>query len=52
LHEAGAIAAGGSSCLFCYEADWHICHRSRVADILAKRHGFTIHHLTPLDAGA
>jgi uncharacterized protein (DUF488 family) len=52
LQEAAAIAAGSPSCLLCYEADWHICHRSRVADILAARHGFTIHHLAPLDAAA
>ena len=52
LQEAAAIAAGSPSCLLCYEADWHICHRSRVADILAARHGFTIRHLAPLDAGA
>jgi uncharacterized protein (DUF488 family) len=45
LHEAGAIAARSPSCLLCYEADWHICHRSRVADILAARHGFAIRHL-------
>jgi uncharacterized protein (DUF488 family) len=52
LQEAAAIAAGSPSCLLCYEADWHICHRSRVADILAARHGFTIRHLAPLDAAA
>ena len=52
LQEAAAIAAGSPSCLLCYEADWHICHRSRVADILAARHGFTIRHLAPLDASA
>ncbi|HZK91832.1 MAG TPA: DUF488 domain-containing protein [Stellaceae bacterium] len=52
LHEAAGIAAGSPSCLFCYEADWHICHRSRVADILAARHGFTLRHLAALDAAA
>jgi uncharacterized protein (DUF488 family) len=45
--EAAALAAQGPSCLLCYEADWHICHRSRVADILAARHGFSIRHLAP-----
>jgi len=45
LHEAGAIAVGSPSCLLCYEADWRICHRRRVADILAARHGFAIRHL-------
>src|SRR5271156_412472 len=50
LQEAATIATENPSCLLCYEGDWHICHRSRVADILAARHGFTIHHLTPLAA--
>ena len=45
LHQAAAIAEAGPSCLICYEADWHICHRSRVAAILAERHGFTVRHL-------
>jgi uncharacterized protein (DUF488 family) len=52
LHEAETIAAGSPTCLLCYEADWHICHRSRVADILAARHGFTVHHLAVSDAAA
>jgi uncharacterized protein (DUF488 family) len=51
LHEAETIAAGNPSCLLCYEADWHICHRSRVADILAARHGFTLRHLTVAAVG-
>jgi uncharacterized protein (DUF488 family) len=50
LQQAAEIASAGATCLLCYEADWHICHRSRVADILAARHGFTIHHLAPLAA--
>jgi uncharacterized protein (DUF488 family) len=50
LAEAAAIAAESPSCLLCYEADHRICHRSRVADILAERHGITIHHLTVADA--
>ena len=45
LQEAAEIAAETPICLICYEADWHICHRSRVADILAERHGFTVRHL-------
>jgi uncharacterized protein (DUF488 family) len=52
LEEAASIAAQSPSCLLCYEADPHICHRSRVADILAARHGFTIQHLAPIDAAA
>ena len=46
LQEAGSIAAAAASCLICYEADWRICHRRRIAEILAARHGFTVSHLT------
>lgn len=52
LQEAGALAAEAASCLLCYEADPRICHRSRVADLLAARHGFTIRHLAAFDASA
>ncbi|HWB50534.1 MAG TPA: DUF488 domain-containing protein [Stellaceae bacterium] len=52
LAEAAAIAAASPSCLLCYEADPGICHRSRVGEILAARHGFSIRHLAPLAAGA
>jgi uncharacterized protein (DUF488 family) len=50
LEEAATVAAANPSCLLCYEADHRICHRNRVAHILAARRGFTIHHLAPLDA--
>jgi len=49
LQEAAAVAREGPSCLLCYEADWHICHRRRVAEILAERHDFTLHHLNVAD---
>jgi uncharacterized protein (DUF488 family) len=52
LAETASIAAGSPSCLLCYEADAGICHRARVADILAARHGFSIHHLKPHVAAA
>ena len=45
LHRAAEIAKAAPSCLLCYEADWKICHRRRVAEILAERHGFGIRHL-------
>ncbi len=45
LAEAAAIASKTPTCLLCYEADPHICHRSRVADILAARQGFDIRHI-------
>jgi uncharacterized protein (DUF488 family) len=46
LQRAAEIAARAPSCLLCYEADWRICHRSRIAEILTRRHGFAHHHLT------
>jgi uncharacterized protein (DUF488 family) len=52
LQQAAAVAVASASCLLCYEADWHICHRRRVAEILADRHGFAVHHLGVADSGA
>lgn len=46
LAEAATRAAEAPCCLLCYEADWHICHRRRVGEILAERHGFVLHHLS------
>ena len=46
LERAAEIAGAAPSCLLCYEADWQICHRSRIAEILAHRHGFLLRHLT------
>lgn len=46
LAEAADIARARPSCLLCYEADWHGCHRRRVAEILSARDGFEVHHLT------
>lgn len=45
LQQAAQVAGGSASCLLCYEADWHYCHRRRVAEILADRHGFAVGHL-------
>ena len=45
LQEAAEIAEAAPSCLLCYEADWQICHRRRVAEILAQRHSFAVSHL-------
>jgi uncharacterized protein (DUF488 family) len=45
LRAAAEIAEAAPSCLLCYEADWQICHRRRVAEILRRRHGFAIRHL-------
>jgi uncharacterized protein (DUF488 family) len=52
LQQAAAVAQERASCLLCYEADWHVCHRRRVAEMLGERHGFTVHHLTVNDLGA
>jgi uncharacterized protein (DUF488 family) len=45
LYQAAEIAEAVPSCLLCYEADWQVCHRRRIAEILAERHGFGIRHL-------
>jgi uncharacterized protein (DUF488 family) len=49
LDEAARTARGNASCLLCYEADWRCCHRRRVAEILADRHGFAVRHLAVAD---
>ena len=46
LLQAAGIAAAAPSCLLCYEADWRICHRCRLADLIARRHGFGLTHLS------
>jgi uncharacterized protein (DUF488 family) len=45
LQEAAELAEAAPSCLLCYEADWQICHRRRIAEMLAQRHGFAVSHL-------
>ncbi|MBV9758916.1 MAG: DUF488 domain-containing protein [Alphaproteobacteria bacterium] len=45
LQGAAEIAARTPACLLCYEADWRICHRRRVAELLEQRHGFSVRHL-------
>jgi uncharacterized protein (DUF488 family) len=45
LRLAAEIAEAAPSCLLCYEADWQVCHRRRIAEILSERHGFGIRHL-------
>jgi uncharacterized protein (DUF488 family) len=46
LREAADIAWAAPSCLLCYEADWQICHRRRVAEILTQGYGFAVSHLS------
>ena len=45
LEQAAELARARPSCLLCFEADPCICHRLRVGEILAERHGFTLRHL-------
>lgn len=45
LEQAAELAGAQRSCLLCFEADPCICHRLRVGDLLAERHGFTPRHL-------
>jgi uncharacterized protein (DUF488 family) len=45
LRQAADIAKAAPSCLLCYEGDWRVCHRSRIAEILVQRHGFAVGHL-------
>ena len=49
LQQAAEIARRTPACLLCYEADWRQCHRRRVAEILAERHGFTVQHLAAFE---
>lgn len=49
LQELAAIAEAAPTCLVCYEADWHICHRRRVGEILGERHGFVLHPLSVIE---
>jgi len=46
LQQAAGMAQAAPSCLLCYEANPCICHRRRVAEILAAAHGFKIQHLS------
>jgi uncharacterized protein (DUF488 family) len=52
LAEAAAIALKTPTCLLCYEADPHFCHRSRVADILAAGQGLDIRHISISEVSA
>jgi len=47
LDEAARLAGERPSCLVCFEAKWQTCHRARVVELLAERHGFHATHLMP-----
>jgi uncharacterized protein (DUF488 family) len=52
LQRAGDLALQAPSCLLCYEADYCLCHRRRIGDMLSARHAFDLRHLTPPHAAA
>ena len=45
LRKAAELAAAAPSCLLCYEGDWRVCHRRRIAEILAQRRQYEVRHL-------
>jgi uncharacterized protein (DUF488 family) len=45
LSAAADLARRGPACLLCFEADPERCHRRRVGELLAERHGFRVEHL-------
>jgi uncharacterized protein (DUF488 family) len=47
LAVAAGIAGEQASALLCFEADPHLCHRSRVAESLEREYGFCVNHLRP-----
>ena len=50
LNTASALVRGHRACLMCFEADYEKCHRSIVADHLARITGLTVTPLTIQDA--
>ena len=45
FEQLAEAAAQKRAALLCFEADWHVCHRRRVAEALGAR-GFETTHLT------
>ena len=45
LEQAAEFARAEPCCLLCLEADPCICHRRRVGEMMAARHGFHVRHL-------
>lgn len=45
LDDAARIAEASTACLLCLEADHRVCHRDRVAALMAERYGFEVEHL-------
>lgn len=44
---AGSLSEDGATALLCVELDPEACHRSLIAERLAKRYGVTISHIRP-----
>ncbi len=44
-----SLPADGAAALLCVEADPAACHRSLIADRLAKEHGLAVRHILPQD---
>jgi uncharacterized protein (DUF488 family) len=49
---AASLPRQGAAALFCVERDPEACHRSLVADRLAREHGLPVKHLRPYGARA
>jgi uncharacterized protein (DUF488 family) len=47
LSELGKIIDSSTACLICFERDPALCHRSIVAESVAKKTGATVRHLHP-----
>ena len=47
LSELGEIVRNSIACLVCFERDPALCHRSIVAESVAKKTGATVRHLHP-----
>ena len=47
LSNLAGFASNNTCALLCYEADYNFCHRSMVADAVARRSKLTVSHLTP-----
>ena len=47
LSNLAGFASNNTCALLCYEADYNFCHRSMVADAVARRAKLTVSHIMP-----
>jgi uncharacterized protein (DUF488 family) len=47
LAQAAVLARARSTCLLCFEHDWRVCHRARIAEHLAGAYGIEATHIAP-----